>query len=76
MFPQDGRTGVSRIFGLVGTSFVPVKLGAGIMNQIEHHLQARVGDAITIGAVVFSYQHNIILKTSAADILISRIMEE
>ena len=47
-----------------------------LVQQIEHHLQARVGDAITIGAVVFSYQHNIILKTSAADILISRIMEE
>ncbi|MBE6876737.1 MAG: cobalamin biosynthesis protein CbiD [Ruminococcus sp.] len=47
-----------------------------VTQRIESHLKARTGDTTEIGAVIFSYQHDIILKTSLADDLIQHIREE
>ncbi len=49
---------------------------AVLIQRIESHLKARVNDTAGIGAVIFSYQHNIILKTSQADDLIQHIRKE
>ena len=49
---------------------------AVLIQRIESHLKARVSDTAEIGAVIFSYQHDIILKTSQADDLIKHIRKE
>ncbi|MBR1529329.1 MAG: cobalamin biosynthesis protein CbiD [Oscillospiraceae bacterium] len=47
-----------------------------LLQRIEFHLKARVSDSVPIGAVIFSYQHEIILKTSQAEDLIQHIRKE
>ena len=47
-----------------------------LTQRVEAHLKARVNDTAEIGAVIFSYQHDMILKTSLADNLITNIREE
>ena len=49
---------------------------AVLTQKIESHLKARVNDTVEIGAVIFSYQHDVILKTSQADDLIQHIRKE
>ncbi len=44
--------------------------------RAESYLKARVRGAVKIGAVMFSDKHEIILKTSAADNIIKKIMGE
>jgi len=47
-----------------------------LIQKTEFHLKARAGDSVQIGAVIFSYQHDMILKTSQADDLIQHIRKE
>ncbi len=47
-----------------------------LIQRTESHLKARADDSVQIGAVIFSYQHDVILKTSQADDLIQRIRKE
>lgn len=47
-----------------------------LVQRIEKNLTKRAGKDIKTGAVIFSFQNDILLKTSAADELICRIKEE
>ncbi|MBR0485119.1 MAG: cobalamin biosynthesis protein CbiD [Oscillospiraceae bacterium] len=49
---------------------------AVLIRKIDFHLQARAGENIEIGAMVFSYQHDILLKTPSADNLLNYITKE
>lgn len=55
----------------------PGKLGAVLeilVKRAEDYLNARVRGNIEVGAVMFSDKHEIILKTSAADAIINKIL--
>ena len=60
LIPEDKRGGVLGI----------------LTKRAEDYLNARVRGNISIGAVMFSDKHEIILKTSAADSLIEKITQE
>lgn len=47
-----------------------------LTERMEYYLNARVKETVRIGAVVFSYKHDITLKTSDADNIIKMITEE
>ncbi len=47
-----------------------------LTDRVEYYLNAKVKNEIKTAAVIFSYQHNITVKTSKADILIRAISEE
>ena len=47
-----------------------------LTQKIEFHLKARVNDTAKIGAMLFSYQHDVILKTSETDALLNSIRKE
>lgn len=47
-----------------------------LTEKIGYYLNAKVKGSLKTGAVVFSYMHDIMLKTSQADCIISHIREE
>ncbi len=47
-----------------------------LTDRVEYYLNAKVKNEIRTAAVIFSYQHNITVKTSQADTLIRAISEE
>ena len=47
-----------------------------LVRRAEDYLNARVRGGIEIGAVMFSDKHEIVLKTSAADVIINKITGE
>lgn len=47
-----------------------------LIEKIEHYLRARAGGQAEIGAVVFSFKNDLLLKTNGADEILQRIAEE
>ena len=47
-----------------------------LTDRIGFYISARVKDQVQTGAVVFSNQHDILLKTADADEIISAMTEE
>ena len=47
-----------------------------LTERIGHYLTARVHDQVRIGAVIFSNQHNLLLKTSLADQILDTVTGE
>lgn len=47
-----------------------------LTDRIEHYLSARVKDSLRIGAVIFSNQHDLLLKTAHADEIMNTITGE
>lgn len=47
-----------------------------LTERIGHYLTARVQDQVRIGAVIFSNQHNLLLKTSLADQILDTVTGE
>ncbi|MBQ1339682.1 MAG: cobalt-precorrin-6A synthase, partial [Ruminococcus sp.] len=44
-----------------------------LTNRIDGYLQARTKDSARIGAVIFSYKNDMLLKTEYADEIISQL---
>ena len=72
---QDCAT-VDAALDILNSTGLMNEILSALVKKIEYHLNVKSADLIKIGAVIFSFKHEFILKTRNADEIIELISEE